>query len=48
MAITSPGLALAIHPLFGFIKPTLDAIQKIGATDFSDDAPASKSSPARR
>ena len=34
MAITSPGLALAIHPLFGFIKPTLDAIQKIGATDF--------------
>lgn len=40
MAISSPGLVAAIPALFGNIKPVLDGIVKIGATDFSDDAPA--------
>lgn len=39
MALTSPGITLAIEPLFGFIKPQLDIIRKIGATDFSNEAP---------
>lgn len=39
MAITSPGLVLAIDSIWGFIKPKIDALQKIGATDFSADAP---------
>lgn len=39
MAITSPALSLAIEALFGAIKPTVDVLRKIGATDFSADAP---------
>jgi hypothetical protein len=39
MALTSPALTLAIDALFGNIKPTLDALKKLGVTDFSDDAP---------
>lgn len=39
MAITSPGVTLAIDALFGCIKPQLDIIQKLGPTDFSKDAP---------
>ncbi len=39
MALTSPGLTLAIDALFGHIKPQLDLICRLGATDFSKDAP---------
>lgn len=35
MAITSPGLVLAIPALFGFIKPKTDTLLKLGATDFA-------------
>ena len=39
MALTSPGLVLAIDSLFGNIKPQLDLIRRLGATDFSADNP---------
>ena len=39
MAMTSPALALAVEALFGNIKPTLNALKKLGTTDFSADAP---------
>ena len=39
MAITSPGVTLAIDALFGCVKPQLDIIRKLGPTDFSADAP---------
>lgn len=39
MAITSPALTLAMDAMFGNIKPVLDAVKKLGATDFSADAP---------
>lgn len=39
MAITSPGLVLASHALFGQVKPLLDSLKKLGPTDFSADAP---------
>ena len=45
MAITAPGLTLAIEPLFGAIKPVLGTIQKIGATDFSAAAPGADIKP---
>lgn len=39
MALTSPALTLAIEALWANIKPTMDALQKLGFTDFSDEAP---------
>lgn len=39
MALTSPGLTLAIEALFGHIRPALDIIDALGPTDFSDGAP---------
>jgi len=39
MALTSPALTLAVPALFGNVKPVLDAIKKLGPTDFSADAP---------
>ena len=39
MAITSPALTLAVPALFGNIKPTVDALRKLGPTDFSAGAP---------
>ena len=39
MALTSPGLTLAIAALFGHIKPALDLIDALGPTDFSAEAP---------
>lgn len=39
MALTSPGLTLAIDALFGAIKPQLDLISRIGATDFAAENP---------
>jgi len=39
MAITSPGLVLAVEALFGFVRPTMVKLSKLGATDFSDAAP---------
>lgn len=40
MALSSPALTLAIDGLFGNIKPALDIVRRIGATDFSDGAPS--------
>ena len=39
MALTSPALTLSIEALFGNIKPTLDAVKKLGFTDFSTEKP---------
>lgn len=39
MAITSPALAMSIEALFGAVKPATDTLQKLGAIDFSKDAP---------
>lgn len=39
MALTSPALTLSIEAMFANIKPTLDAVKKLGMTDFSADAP---------
>lgn len=39
MALTSPGITLAIDALFGNLKPTLDVIRKMGMTDFSAGNP---------
>ena len=39
MALTSPALTLAVEALWANIKPTMDALQKLGFTDFSDEAP---------
>lgn len=39
MALTSPGVVLAIDDLFANIKPQLDTLRAIGATDFSNGAP---------
>ena len=39
MALTSPGLTLAIDALFGNIKPQLDLIRRLGATDFAAENP---------
>lgn len=39
MAITSPALTLAMDAMFGNIKPVIDAVKKLGATDFSADSP---------
>lgn len=38
MAITAPGLVLAVPALFGMIKPQLDALRKLGAFDFAASA----------
>lgn len=38
MALTSPGLTLAIPALFGMIKPQVDALRKLGAVDFAASA----------
>ncbi len=39
MALTSPGLVLSIDALFGFIRPPVRKLARLGATDFSADAP---------
>lgn len=39
MALTSPALTVAVPALFGAVRPTLDTLRRIGATDFSADAP---------
>lgn len=39
MALTSPALTVAVPALFGAVRPTLDTLRRIGATDFSGDAP---------
>ena len=39
MALSSPSLTLSIEALFGNIKPTLDALGKLGFADFSADKP---------
>lgn len=39
MALTSPALIVAVPALFGAIRPTLDTLRRLGATDFSADAP---------
>lgn len=40
MALTSPALTLAIEAMFGNIKPTLNALKKLGVTDFSAEKPS--------
>lgn len=40
MALTSPALTLAVEAMFGNIKPTLDALKKLGITDFSAEKPS--------
>ena len=45
MALISPGLVLAVPATFGFIKPQLDLIRRLGATDFSAEDPGLKSEP---
>ena len=40
MALTSPALILAVEAMFGNIKPTLNALKKLGVTDFSAENPA--------
>ena len=39
MAITSPGLTLAVEALFAHIRPTLAHLTKLGGTDFSGEHP---------
>lgn len=39
MALTSPGLTLAVPAMFGNIKPAINVLTRIGMTDFSADAP---------
>lgn len=39
MALTSPALTLAVEAMFANIKPTLNAVKKLGLTDFSTKAP---------
>lgn len=39
MALASPGLVLAVEALFGYIRPAIANLAKLGATDFSDGAP---------
>ena len=39
MAITNPGLVQASEALFGFIRPRVIELRRLGATDFSDGAP---------
>lgn len=39
MAITSPSLVMSIETLFGAVKPATDTLQKLGAIDFTKDAP---------
>lgn len=45
MALTSPGLVLAVEALFGHIRPTLVNLSKLGATDFSADKPSAEIKP---
>lgn len=45
MALSSPGLVLSVPATFGFIKPQLDLIRRLGATDFSAEDPGIKTKP---
>lgn len=45
MALTSPALTLAVPALFGNIKPVVNAIRRLGPTDFSADSPEFKVKP---
>lgn len=45
MALTSPGLTLAVPAMFGNIKPAISTLTRIGMTDFSADAPATDVNP---
>lgn len=40
MALTSPALTLSIEAMFANIKPTLNALKKLGVTDFSAEKPS--------
>ena len=39
MALTNPGITMAVHALFANIKPALDLIEALGPTDFSAEEP---------
>lgn len=39
MALTNPGITMAVHALFANIKPALDLIKALGPTDFSAGEP---------
>ena len=39
MALSSPGVTLAIPALFGALRPVTDFLRRLGTTDFSADAP---------
>ena len=39
MALTNPGITMAVHALFANIKPALDLIDALGPTDFSAAEP---------
>jgi len=45
MALQSPGVVLAIEALFGYIRGTVIKLSRLGATDFSDAAPAAEIKP---
>lgn len=45
MALTSPGLTLAVPAMFGNIKPAISTLTRIGMTDFSADAPSTDVKP---
>lgn len=45
MALSSPGLVLSVPATFGFIKPQLDLIRRLGATDFTAEDPGLKTKP---
>lgn len=45
MSLSSPGLVLSVPALFGFIKPQLDLLRRLGATDFSAEDPGLKTKP---
>lgn len=39
MAISSPGVTLAVPAMFGAIRPVVDFLRRLGTTDFSAEAP---------
>ena len=45
MALTSPALTIAVEAMFGNIKPTLNALKKLGITDFSSEKPSAEIKP---
>lgn len=45
MALTNPGITMAVHALFANIKPALDLIKALGPTDFSEGEPGMEIKP---